>query len=73
MQSKFIPDGSGTRRRSHVAWGSDLFFIYWFRQSFVIQDDLTRLTEILVEFWKRNDREVVGMKKVGDLWNLEQS
>lgn len=31
------------------------------------QDNPTRLAEILVEFWRRNDRVVVGIKKVGDL------
>jgi len=31
------------------------------------EDDPTRLAEILVEFWKRNDRVVVGIKKVGEL------
>lgn len=32
-----------------------------------IQDNPTRLAEILVEFWKRNDRVVIGVKKVGEL------
>ena len=36
----------------------------------IIQDNPTRLAEILVEFWKRNDRVVEGIKKVGDLWNI---
>jgi len=31
------------------------------------EDNPTRLAEILVEFWRRNDRVVVGIKKVGDL------
>ncbi|KAF8150993.1 Alpha/Beta hydrolase protein [Crassisporium funariophilum] len=31
------------------------------------EDDPTRLAEILVEFWRRNERVVVGVKKVGDL------
>ncbi|KXN82981.1 Protein phosphatase methylesterase 1 [Leucoagaricus sp. SymC.cos] len=31
------------------------------------EDDPTRLGEILVEFWRRNERVVVGIKKVGDL------
>ncbi|KAF9483250.1 protein phosphatase methylesterase [Pholiota conissans] len=31
------------------------------------EDDPTRLAEILVEFWKRNERVMVGIKKVGDL------
>ncbi|KAF9449758.1 protein phosphatase methylesterase [Macrolepiota fuliginosa MF-IS2] len=31
------------------------------------EDDPTRLAEILVEFWRRNERVVVGIKKVGDL------
>ncbi|KAK7462477.1 Protein phosphatase methylesterase 1, variant 2 [Stygiomarasmius scandens] len=31
------------------------------------EDDPTRLAEILVEFWKRNERLTVGIKKVGDL------
>lgn len=30
------------------------------------QDNPQRLAEILVEFWRRNDRVVVGIKKVGD-------
>lgn len=32
------------------------------------EDDPTRLAEILVEFWKRNERAVAGIKKVGDTW-----
>jgi protein phosphatase methylesterase 1 len=32
-----------------------------------IQDDPTRLAAILVEFWKRNDRVIEGIKKVGEL------
>ncbi|KAF8512476.1 protein phosphatase methylesterase [Gautieria morchelliformis] len=32
----------------------------------VHEDDPTRLAEILVEFWKRNDRVVAGVKKVGE-------
>ncbi|KAF9522149.1 Alpha/beta hydrolase family-domain-containing protein [Crepidotus variabilis] len=31
------------------------------------EDDPTRLAEILVEFWRRNERVVIGIKKVGDL------
>ncbi|KAG6811480.1 hypothetical protein H0H92_007252 [Tricholoma furcatifolium] len=31
------------------------------------EDEPRRLAEIIVEFWKRNDRVVVGVKKVGDL------
>lgn len=31
-----------------------------------LQDDPARLAEILVGFWKRNDRVVVGVKKVGE-------
>ncbi|KAF8813476.1 protein phosphatase methylesterase [Phlegmacium glaucopus] len=31
------------------------------------EDDPTRLAEILVEFWKRNDRVVVGIKRVGEV------
>ncbi|KII84405.1 hypothetical protein PLICRDRAFT_46311 [Plicaturopsis crispa FD-325 SS-3] len=31
------------------------------------EDDPTRLAEILVEFWRRNDRVVTGVKKVGEL------
>ncbi|KAF8193448.1 Alpha/Beta hydrolase protein [Pholiota molesta] len=31
------------------------------------EDDPTRLAEILVEFWRRNERVMVGIKKVGDL------
>ncbi|GLB44809.1 putative demethylates proteins that have been reversibly carboxymethylated [Lyophyllum shimeji] len=30
------------------------------------EDDPTRLAEIMVEFWRRNERVVVGVKKVGD-------
>lgn len=30
------------------------------------EDDPTRLAEILTDFWKRNERVVVGVKKVGD-------
>lgn len=32
-----------------------------------IQDNPTRLAEILVEFWRRNEKVVVGVKKVGEL------
>ncbi|KAG5638531.1 hypothetical protein H0H81_012031 [Sphagnurus paluster] len=33
----------------------------------MVQEDApTRLAEIMVEFWKRNERVVVGIKKVGD-------
>jgi len=32
-----------------------------------IQDNPTRLAEILVEFWKRNEKVIAGIKKVGDL------
>ncbi|KAF8621972.1 hypothetical protein AX15_007339 [Amanita polypyramis BW_CC] len=31
------------------------------------EDDPTRLAEILVEFWKRNERVVIGVKKVGEM------
>lgn len=31
------------------------------------KDDPQRIAEILVEFWRRNERVVVGIKKVGDL------
>ncbi|KAH9481836.1 Protein phosphatase methylesterase 1 [Psilocybe cubensis] len=31
------------------------------------EDDPTRIAEILVEFWKRNERVLVGVKKVGEL------
>ncbi|KAG5643286.1 hypothetical protein DXG03_001253 [Asterophora parasitica] len=30
------------------------------------EDDPTRFAEIMVEFWRRNERVVVGIKKVGD-------
>ncbi|TFK22765.1 protein phosphatase methylesterase [Coprinopsis marcescibilis] len=30
------------------------------------EDDPTRIAELLVEFWRRNERVVVGVKKVGD-------
>ncbi|KAG6853726.1 Protein phosphatase methylesterase 1 [Blastosporella zonata] len=30
------------------------------------EDNPRRLAEIMVEFWRRNDRVVVGVKKVGD-------
>ncbi|EAU85217.2 protein phosphatase methylesterase 1 [Coprinopsis cinerea okayama7 len=30
------------------------------------EDDPTRIAEILVEFWRRNERVVVGFKKVGE-------
>ncbi|OCH94861.1 protein phosphatase methylesterase [Obba rivulosa] len=33
----------------------------------VHEDDPTRLAEVMVEFWRRNERVVVGMKKVGEL------
>jgi protein phosphatase methylesterase 1 len=32
-----------------------------------VQDDPSRIAEILVEFWRRNERVVVGVKKVGEL------
>ncbi|TCD61169.1 Protein with carboxyl methyl esterase activity [Steccherinum ochraceum] len=31
------------------------------------EDDPARLAELLVEFWRRNERVLVGIKKVGDL------
>lgn len=31
------------------------------------QDDPTSLAEIVVEFWRRNERVIAGVKKVGDL------
>ena len=30
------------------------------------EDDPTRIAEIMVEFWKRNERVIVGVKKVGE-------
>ncbi|KAH9847834.1 protein phosphatase methylesterase [Lenzites betulinus] len=33
----------------------------------VHEDDPTRMAEVLVEFWRRNERVVVGVKKVGEL------
>jgi protein phosphatase methylesterase 1 len=30
------------------------------------KDNPTRLAEILVDFWRRNERVVVGIKKVGE-------
>jgi protein phosphatase methylesterase 1 len=32
-----------------------------------VQDDPEKLADVLVEFWRRNDQVVVGVKKVGDL------
>lgn len=32
-----------------------------------MQDDPTRMADVLVEFWRRNERVVVGVKKVGEL------
>ena len=32
-----------------------------------MQDDPTKLAEIILEFWRRNDRIIAGVKKVGDL------
>ena len=31
------------------------------------KDDPVTLAQTLVEFWRRNERVVVGIKKVGDL------
>ena len=31
------------------------------------QDDPSRVAEILTDFWRRNERVVVGVKKVGEL------
>jgi len=31
------------------------------------KDNPRRIAEILVEFWKRNERVVIGVKKVGEL------
>ena len=31
------------------------------------KDDPTRLAEILVEFWRRNERVIIGVKKIGEL------
>ena len=33
----------------------------------VLQDDPAKLAEILVEFWKRNERVVIGVKRVGEI------
>ena len=30
------------------------------------EDNPTRLAEILVEFWRRNEKVVAGVKKVGE-------
>lgn len=30
------------------------------------EDDPTRLAEVLVEFWRRNERVIAGVKKVGE-------
>jgi len=30
------------------------------------EDNPTRLAEVLVEFWRRNERVLVGVKKVGE-------
>lgn len=35
--------------------------------SVVAQDDPSQLAETLVEFWRRNERVMVGVKKVGEL------
>ncbi|TFK73223.1 protein phosphatase methylesterase [Pluteus cervinus] len=32
----------------------------------VQEDDPTKLAEIMIEFWKRNERVIVGVKKVGE-------
>ena len=32
----------------------------------MLQDDPTRIADIMVEFWRRNERVVVGVKKVGE-------
>ena len=32
----------------------------------LVQDDPGRLAEVLVAFWRRNERVVVGVKKVGE-------
>ena len=32
-----------------------------------MQDDPTRMADVLVEFWRRNERVVVGVKKVGEI------
>jgi len=32
-----------------------------------LQDDPTKLAETLVDFWRRNDRLIAGIKRVGDL------
>lgn len=31
------------------------------------EDDPTRLAEVLIEFWRRNERVIKGVKKVGDV------
>jgi hypothetical protein len=31
------------------------------------EDDPTRVAEVLVDFWKRNERVIKGVKKVGEL------
>lgn len=41
----------------------ETFLIYYYFP----KDDPIRLTEIVVEFWRRNERVVTGVKKVGDI------
>ncbi len=32
-----------------------------------LKDDPSKLAEILIEFWRRNERVIPGVKKVGEL------
>jgi len=65
MQGKFqmvVVPGVG-----HMLQEVSRAILFCRQQLTVGQDDPTRLAEILVEFWRRNERVVVGIKKVGDL------
>ena len=33
----------------------------------VFKDNPIRVAEIMIEFWRRNERVIVGVKKVGDV------
>jgi protein phosphatase methylesterase 1 len=41
-------------------------FLEAFATHDIFQDNPIRVAEIMIEFWRRNERVIVGVKKVGD-------
>jgi hypothetical protein len=62
-----VSNGGHYRRGSYVAGGEKSRSILLEMCSTSSQDDPRRLNEIAVEFWRRNERVIVRVKKVGVL------